>query len=80
MEMQLHGIHMANKIEFTPDPYDFLENSDVLYHLRKAKANLAAENEEKDPRDAKLLMAYAAACIIYKNGQWSGVVQNLTVE
>jgi len=68
---------MSNKIEFTPNPYDFLENSDVLYHLRKAKTN---DNEEKDPRDAKLLTAYAAACIIYKNGQRSGVVQNLTIE
>ena len=33
-----------------------------------------------DPTDVKLLTAYAAALLVYKNSQRSGVVDNLTMK
>ena len=77
-QRQAHGIKMSNMIVNTTNPYEFLKSTQVLKKLNTAKQNL--KQAIFSPTDIQLVTAYAAALIVYKNGQRSGVVQNLTME
>lgn len=79
VQRQKHGIKMTKIVATTSDAYEFLENSEVKAKLNTATHNLTMD-DEVDINDVKLITAYAAAVIVYKNSQRSGVVKNLTNE
>lgn len=77
VQRQQHGLKMSDKVTDTADPYEFLENTEVLRKVTIAKQNLQTSFHQAD---IQLITAYAAALILYKNAQRSGVIQNLTTD
>ena len=66
-QRQMHGIKMSNKIATTADPYEFLESPQVFKQLCTAKESLKQAIYSR--KDMLLVTGYAAAVIVYKNGQ-----------
>ena len=65
------------KLPSVSNPLNFLENPTVNLKVQHAIACLKVSF---DIKDVKLLTAFAAAVLIYRNCQRSGVVQNLTID
>ena len=66
---------MSEKVKTMSDPYKFINSKDTRDKLKMAAHNLQYTFERQD---VQLVTAYAAAIIVYKNSQRSGVITNLT--
>ena len=78
LQRQKRGIKLNSEVAHTTSPNLFLMDKEV-----KRKVSMATEKIRAggfDTTDVKLLTAYAAALLVYKNSQRSGVVDNLTME
>ena len=72
------GIMIDNEVAHTISPKEFLKSSKVKKKVSVSKENISRGLHETN--DMKLITAYAAAILLYKNGQRSGVIDNLTVK
>ena len=75
VQRQKHGMKMSKKVKTTSDPYKFVNSKDTRDKLKIAAHNLQYTFERLD---VQLVTAYAAAIMVYKNSQRSGVITNLT--
>lgn len=78
LQRQKRGIRLDSEVANTPSPNHCLENEEVKTKVSIATSNLRAG--KFNVQDIKLLTAFAAAIILYKNGQRPGVVNNLTLD
>ena len=77
LQRQRHSLNIIQKLPSVSNPLNFLENPTVNLKVQHAIACLKVSF---DIKDVKLLTAFAAAVLIYRNCQRSGVVQNLTID
>ena len=77
LQRQQHGIRVINQLPSTADPFKFLEDEEVHIRIKNTIASLKTSYEDTSYIKIKLLIAFAAALIIYENCQRSGVVTNL---
>ena len=77
LHQQRSGIHLSNEVAQTSSPDKYLENKEVRQKVANAQDNL--RRGMFHIQDVKLLTAFSAAIIVYKNGQRPGVVDNLTI-
>lgn len=79
-QRQQHGLQVMDTLA-TQSPTEitsnFLNNKHLMGKVELAILNLGATFESAD---IKLLTAYAASILLYKNSQRSGVIQNLTLK
>ena len=76
---QQHGLKVMVRLSAespTKTTENFLNNKRLLGKVKSAIFNLGFTFESLD---IKLLSAYAASVLLYRNSQRSGVIQNLTV-
>ena len=78
LQRQERGIRLDSEVANTPSLIHCLENEEAKMKVAIATSNLRAG--KFNIQDVKLLTAFAAAIILYKNGQRPGVVDNLTLE
>ena len=76
LQRQRHSLNIVQQLPSISNPLDFLEDHQVNLKVQHAIACLKISF---DIKDVKLLTAFAAAVIVYRNCQRSGVVENLTV-
>ncbi|XP_065906802.1 uncharacterized protein [Dysidea avara] len=76
LQRQQHSLTITEQLPLVLDPQEFLENRKVQHNVQEARTVLG---EGFDKPAAKILTAYAAACVVYGNGQRSGVVTNLRI-
>ena len=69
---------MESDIAHTTNPKHFLKSEEVKLKLLYAKENIS--KGVYDTHGMKLMTAFAAAILLYKSGQRSGVIENLTVD
>lgn len=83
-QRQQHGLKVIETLASespTETTAQFLSNANLLAKLHICIANLRYSNSfEGRSRDIKLLTAYAASVLLYRNSQRSGVIQNLTLD
>ena len=72
------GIKMESEIAHTTNPKHFLKSEEVKLKLSYVKENIS--KGVYDTHGMKLMTAFAVAILLYKNGQRSGVIENLTVD
>lgn len=77
LQRQRHSLNIIQKLPSVNNPLNFLENPLVNLKIQHA---IACLKTSFDIKDVKLLTAFAAAVLIYRNCQRSGVVQNLTIQ
>ena len=77
LQRQKHSLNVIQKLPFVNNPLDFLENKKVIQKINQAISSLQVSF---DIEYIKLLTAFAAALLLYKNCQRSRIVQNLTIE
>ena len=80
LQRQKHGVKIVKDLPATADPFKFIQDEEVRMRIEKTLASLKESYEETEYVKIKLLIAFAAASIIYKNCQRSGVVTNLTID
>ena len=80
LQRQQHGMRMVNDLQTTQDPLMFTQNQEICMRIKSTIKTLNNSYEDTEYNRIKLLIAYAAALIIYENCQRSGVVTNLTIE
>ena len=78
IQRQRHGIKIINELPSTSDPFDFI-NNEVSIRIKNTIASLKRSYDNTCYKKIKLLTAFAAAVLVYENGQRSGVVTNLTI-
>ena len=92
LQRQQHSLTITDQLPLVMDPHEFLDNKrvwiiivvstdklfiQVQHKVQEARTTL---NERRfDKPAAKILTAYAAAHIVYGNGQRSGVITNLRI-
>ena len=77
LQRQKRGIKLDSEVAHTPSPNHILEDKEAKEKVQIASENLRAG--KFDVQDIKLLTAFAVATLVYKNGQRSGVADNLTL-
>ena len=80
LQRQQHGVRVVNDLPTTTDPLKFTQNEEVHMRIKNTIKSLNDSYEDTEYKRIKLLIAFAAALIIYENCQRSGVVTNLTIE
>jgi len=76
-QRQQHGLKVCDEIASAPARLPQFLSKEVFDKVQVAIHNLQTSFR---PKDIKLLTAYAASILIYKNAQRSGVIQHLTIE
>ena len=79
LQRQQHGIRVINELPSTADPSKFLQSEEVAIRINNTIASLETSYKDTDYIKIKLLIAFAAALIIYENCQRPGVVTNLKI-
>ena len=77
LQRQRHSLNIIQELPSVGNPLNFLENPTVNLKVQHAIECLQVSFELED---VKLLTAFAAALLIYRNCQRSGVVQNLRID
>lgn len=72
------GVRIDSEVAHTSSPNNFFNSTQVKDKLSLAKQAIRKGNFI--PSDIKLLTAYTATILLYKNCQRSGVIENLTIE
>jgi len=70
-----HSVKMDAEVDSVEEPYNFLDSVAILEKLQKAMQ----KGSKMSIDDAKLLTAYSASLLHYRNGHRSGAVRNLTI-
>ena len=78
LQRQQHGIKVINELSAISHPFKFLEDEELSIRIQNTIASLQKSYEDTSYNKIKLLIAFAAALILYENCQRSGVVTNLT--
>ena len=78
LQRQQHGIRVINELPTIAHPFNFLNDEEVSIRIQNTICSLKRSYEDTSYNKIKLLIAFAAALIIYENCQRSGVVTNLT--
>ena len=78
MQQQKRGIRQDSKVAHICSPNNSLEDKEAIKKVAIARENL--RTGKFILQDVKLLTAFAAAIIMYKNGQGLGVADNLTLD
>ena len=79
-QRQQHGLEVMVRLSAespTKTTENFLNNKHL--QLGKVKSAIFKQGFTFESLDIKLLSAYAASVLLYRNSQRSGVIQNLTV-
>lgn len=74
-----YSVKSAAEVHTADASLDFWENSQIMNEVQVI-LNKAERNKTITSKQHLLVIAYLAASITFRNGQWSDVVQNMMVK